>query len=124
MFILQCKCQCAAAEPGTAEDSALRSPTNRADNGRSAAELCAPSHNACSSCNSAFTNPKRSQDVDAVWGDAGLGDLDDWSKFLEVPDLGGFLPDDAANDIFGSAGGASQPADRCSYYWAAAVYHS
>jgi hypothetical protein len=51
------------------------------------------------------------KDVDAVWGDAGLGDLDDWSKFLEVPDLGGFLPDDAAGDIFGSAGGASQPAD-------------
>lgn len=51
------------------------------------------------------------QDVDAAWGDAGLGDLDDWSKFLEVPDLD-FLPDDAVNDIFGSAGGASQPADR------------
>jgi hypothetical protein len=59
--------------------------------------------------------------VDAVWGDAGLGDLDDWSKFLEVPDLGGFLPDDAANDIFGSAGGASQPADRCTCVWGGIV---
>jgi len=50
------------------------------------------------------------QDVDAAWGDAGLGDLDDWSRFLEVPDLG-FLPDDSGGDWFGTGAGASQPAD-------------
>jgi hypothetical protein len=50
------------------------------------------------------------KDVDAAWGDAGLGDFDDWSRFLEVPDLG-FLHDDAAGDWFGGGGGASQPAD-------------
>ncbi len=52
------------------------------------------------------------QDVDAAWGDAGLGDVDDWSHFLEVPDLG-FLdaaPDDDGPDGLFSGGFPTTPA--------------
>lgn len=37
------------------------------------------------------------KDVDAAWGDAGLGDLEEWSQYLEVPDLG-FLDNLGGND--------------------------
>lgn len=50
------------------------------------------------------------KDVDAAWGDAGLGDFDDWSSFLEVPDLG-FLPETSSGDWFGPDAAAAAAAE-------------